>query len=1037
MNTALDESFAALLKRYRLAAGLSQEELADRARLSPEAVSALERGVRRTPYRDTVRLLAEALQLSPADGLAFAASVHRRRGPSAAAADRVAEPSTGLSVLPTLSIGRAPEESISRRHVLVGRDRELTQLQRAFEAAIDGHGSLAAIVGEPGIGKTTLAEQLAAYVTARGGRAVVGHSYEPGSLALPYLPFLEALRSYIFACEPDALADQLGREAGGVARVLPELADRITVEPRPAGDPEEDRWRLYQSLGDFLQRAAAAQPLMIGLEDLHWADRGTLDFLVYLSRRLVGTQLLIVVTYRDVEVDRAHPLSSALAELQRSASFQRIPLRGLSADHVQAMVESLAGRAIGRGLADTVHGQTEGNPLFVREFLRYLDEEGLLDQADLVGPGRSLLRPQPIPDGLRDVIGKRLSRLSREANQVLAIAAVLGRNFTFETLQAVSASAGAGQAPQSEESLITALEEAVRGGILEDRSDAGFLEFRFAHALFRQTLYEELFSAKRVRLHRQAARAIEQLHAENVEEHAAELAEHFALSNDPTDLHKAVQYARLAADRAVTVSAYGEAARLLERALQAQDLLDPKDRTARCELLLGLGEVLGPAGEPRRAYEEVAEEAFRLAEASGDDDRAARACTIATTALGRQARAAAWGLPAFRTWAERAHSHSAPGTRERVWADLAVGQGAQGVGEWERGHAALHRAFDGAHALADIPALVEVGGAMLGPGNWWPGDVHQLVPLARELSQLRAEGVSTQALGRTYCFSVAWLLAVGDRPAAEHLMRRATDVADRSRDSSARGFAIANEILFATLDGDFARVQIAGERLRTLGDETGTAIAATLAIAHSRADRYYLGRAHEAVQAYDELSERWGISQTFWLLRRWLYAVHADASASNIAALQGLLDNLLSSIADGRAPEILLTSLLEAAVAVKDRDACARLAPWLAGMSWLAIPRAFNCTAPGRHLGDAARLLGDRKGARTYYASALAATARVHHRPEVALTRLRLAELLLEGSRTERIEAKRFLELAIPELEAMRMSPFLKRARSLQGRARA
>ena len=1010
------------------------------AHLSPEAISALERGARRAPYRDTVRMLAEALQLSPPDRLAFTASVDRRRSRHSTSVGSVAQSSNQLPIPPTPSVGHGLQQPDSRRHVLVGRDRELNQLQGAFEAAMDGQSSLLAIVGEPGIGKTTLAEQLAAYVTTRGGRAVVGHSYEPGSLALPYLPFLEALRAYILECEPGALASQLGRDAAEVARVLPELRNRISVEPHTPGHPEEDRWRRHQSAGDFLQRAATAQPLMIGLEDLHWADRGTLDLLVYLSRRLAATQLLIVVTYRDVEVDRTHALSSALAELQRSSSFQRILLRSLSADHVQAMLESLAGRAIGRRLAETVHGQTEGNPLFVREFLRYLEEEDLLDEADRIGPASSALRSHPIPNGLRDVIGKRLRRLSREANQVLAIAAVLGRDFTFETLQSVSVAAGAGQAPQGEEPLFAALEEAVRGGILEDRSRAGFLEFRFSHALFRQTLYEDLFIARRLRLHGQAARALERLHADDLDEHAAELAEHFALSRDPADLRKAVQYARLAADRAVAVSAYGEVVRLLEQALQAQDLLDPNDRMARCRLLLALGEAVGPAGEPRRAYEEVAEEAFQLAVAAGDYDCAVQACMIATAALLRQANALAWGLPAFRTWAERTDRHCAPGTLERVRADVAVGHAAYGVEEWERGRAALHRAFHGARALGDLPTLFEVGGVVLGPGTWWPGDVDELVPLARDLSQLPTEGVSANVLSRTYCFSVAWLIAAGDRAAAEDLMGRARQVAERTLDPRARGFAIANEILFATLDGDFAGVQMAGRRLRALGSETGSVISTTLMLAHScESASYFLGRAEEAVKAYDELSHLSAVNQSFDLVRRSLNAVRAEPSVPNIAALQRLLDEQVPTIGDGRGPETLLTSLLEAAVAVKDRDACDALLPLLAGMSWLAIPRALNSTAPGRHLGDAARLLSDRNGARTYYESALAATIRVRHRPEVAITRLRLAELLLaqKDPGRECIEANRYLELAIPELEAMQMSPFLKRARSLQRRSQS
>jgi tetratricopeptide (TPR) repeat protein len=954
----------------------------------------------------------------------------------------------GLDAKPPASDpGAAVPADLFRRHVLVGRDVELHQLQRAFDAALAGEAGIVAVVGEPGIGKTALAEQLVTYVGSRGGRALVGHSYEPGSLAIPYLPFVEAFRTYVLGSEAPALAEILGRDVQEVARILPELpdllsplsspsiprgrgsevAERIALSPQLSSDPDEDRWRLYQALTDFLQRASATEPLLLCLEDLHWADRGTLDLLVHLARRLQRARLLIVVNYRDAEVDRAHPLSWALAELRRVAAFQRIRLRGLSADHVHTLLGSLAGRAVGRGLADAVHGQTEGNPLFVRELLRHLAEEGLLAGADASDRASSLLGAQHIPEGLRDVIGQRLSRLSPATNQVLAIAAVLGREFTLPTLQAVG--------ELTDEIAESTLEEAVRGGLLEDRSQAGLIRFRFAHAFFRQTLYEELFSARRLRLHQQVARALEQVHADHLDEHAAELAEHFAQSTHPVDLRKAVKYGKLAARRAVMVSAYGEAARLLEQALQAQDVLNPRDRGARCDLLLAMGEVLGPAGNPRRVYEDIGEEAFRLAEALGDADRAARASRIAIDGLERQASGVAPGMPILRTWAERADRHAVPGTSARVWADIMVGKAAMGVGDWERARAARDCALDGARALGHARTVIEVGGALLGPGQWWPGDQDDLIALARELNELPSDSVPAQKLAPASCFSIAWLLAAGDRPSAEDATRRFVDLAERSGDPRAIRFAIENEILFATLDGDFERILGAGGRLRTLGSETGGALGALLASARTAAPvRYYLGRARDAVRAYDELGEQWPISQPRDLIRRGLYDVHAEPSEPNVAALRAIIAEELASTRNVRAPATLLIDFLQAAVLVRDRDACAVLARLLSGTRWLAILGPFSPTAPGRHLGDAARLLGDREGARASYEAAIEATTRVGHRPELALTRLRLAELLLEDTQSERVEAERHLRLAIPELNAMAMRPFLERAGSILGR---
>src|ERR1051325_5708551 len=212
------------------------------------------------------------------------------------------------------------------RRTFVGREHELKQLQHAFDAALSGQGSLVAVVGEPGIGKTALCEQLATYVAMRGGKALVGHSYEEGSLSLPYLPFVEALRSYVLTREPEALKSELGTGAADVARVVSEIRDRVQVELRTPGDLEDDRWRLYQGITGFLRNASSVQPLLIILEDLHWADRATLTLLVHLSRKVSGARLLLVGTYRDVEVDRAHPLSGTLAELRRAADFSRVSL---------------------------------------------------------------------------------------------------------------------------------------------------------------------------------------------------------------------------------------------------------------------------------------------------------------------------------------------------------------------------------------------------------------------------------------------------------------------------------------------------------------------------------------------------------------------------------------------------------------------------------------------------------------------------------------------------------------------------------------
>ncbi len=276
----------------------------------------------------------------------------------------------------------APAENPLYRRVFVGREPELKQLKSAFDGAISGQGALMMVTGEPGIGKTALCEQLSTYVTLRGGRTLVGHCYEEGSLSLPYLAFVEALRSYVLSREVKDLREELGTGAADVARIISEIRERLKIKLRPQKDPEEERYRLLQAVTAFLSNAANVQPMMVVLEDLHDADKGTLEMLTHVSRNLAGARLLIVGTYRDVEVDRSHPLSAALAELRRVSTYGRVLLRGLNADEVRRMLESITRESVPWGLAEAVHRQTEGNPLFVQEVVRYLVEEGLITRKE-------------------------------------------------------------------------------------------------------------------------------------------------------------------------------------------------------------------------------------------------------------------------------------------------------------------------------------------------------------------------------------------------------------------------------------------------------------------------------------------------------------------------------------------------------------------------------------------------------------------------------------------------------------------------------
>jgi predicted ATPase len=355
------------------------------------------------------------------------------------------------------------------------------------------------LVGEPGIGKTALSDQLCRFVSAAGGKSLVGHCYEEGSFRPPYQPFVEVFATYLHRLDSEGLHALLGSSAADLARIVPTLRERLQVSPLPPGDPEEDRWRLLQAATDLLRNASAKQPLLIVLEDLHDADRGTLDLLLYLGRNLHGARILVVGTYRDVEVDRAHPLSSALTELHRASNVARIRLYGLSTGEVQELLAETSQQTISQPFAELVQRQTEGNPLFVRETLRFVIDAGLVERRDgalrRVGD-RSLVGR--MPEGLRDAVGKRLSRLGESTNRVLSVASVIEREFQLDVLRQVHA--------RTEEELEAALEEASAAAIIEEHSAVGAaIMYRFSHAFFRQTLYDEIVAPRRIRLHQQVA----------------------------------------------------------------------------------------------------------------------------------------------------------------------------------------------------------------------------------------------------------------------------------------------------------------------------------------------------------------------------------------------------------------------------------------------------------------------------------------------------------------------------------------------------
>ena len=506
--------------------------------------------------------------------------------------------------------------------VFVGRQREMAELKSALEDALSGQGRLVMLVGEPGIGKTRTSQELAAIATLRGAQALWGRCHSTEG-APPYWPWLQVIRSYVQGHDPEQLGFQMGAGAADIAEVVPELRERLPdLEPPPALEPQQARFRLFDSTTRFLKQACKFQPLMLVLDNLHWADRPSLLLLEFLAQEMAESRLLLVGTYRDTELTRHRPLTQTLGELAREPVFRRLPLRGLSEEEVGHFIQVSASFAPPHELVRAVHTQTEGNPLFMAEVVRLLAQEGELtpQRRGDIGAG---LKPAPtrwdilIPAGVREVIGRRLDRLTESCNQVLAVASVIGREFELGLL-------GRLMDQLSSDELLEAVEEAVAARLVEEVPSA-VGRYQFTHVLVQDTLAQELSAARRARLHQRIAEALEELYGARVEAHAAELTYHFAQAIVAGNTEKLIRYSLLAGERALAAYGWEEALAHFERGLAAKEGL-PMD-AERAALFFGLARAQLAASERFRA-ETIQEPVGNLKRAfdyyvdAGDVDRA-------------------------------------------------------------------------------------------------------------------------------------------------------------------------------------------------------------------------------------------------------------------------------------------------------------------------------------------------------------------------------------------------------------------------------
>ncbi|MCU1430669.1 MAG: ATPase [Actinomycetia bacterium] len=490
----------------------------------------------------------------------------------------------------------------------VGREHELESMVGGWDRARRGRHETVLVAGEPGIGKTRLAAELA--VAAQADGAYVLHGRCDEGLGVPYQPFVEALRDHVEASDDATLAATLGGYANELVRLAPELAERdLALQPPLQSDPATEQFRLFDAVCAWLAAVSRDVPVVLVVDDLHWAAPPTILLLRHLILSDRSMRLLLIATYRDSELSDAPVLGEMLADLRRVPRVDRVALRGLDERAVVAFVRAAAGRdldAAGADFARAVFEQTAGNPFFVNEIVRNLAEtKGALDELQPTGTA--------IPVAAREVVMRRVGRLPAVARQALTVAALVGAEFDVAVLQHALVDVGTG-------ALLEALEDAARAHLVEELAPNRFV---FAHAIVRGALSDTVSASRRLWLHGQIGAAIEAVHQAHLQEHFPELVYHYAEAAPA----KAVPYAIDAATAALDSLAFEDAINVARRGLAAAEHArlngTPVPAPQACDLCLLLGRAELRAGQPMGRTTLL--RAYDIARTIGDTQRQAHA----------------------------------------------------------------------------------------------------------------------------------------------------------------------------------------------------------------------------------------------------------------------------------------------------------------------------------------------------------------------------------------------------------------------------
>ena len=948
-------------------------------------------------FEDLRVLLRDELGTTPG---ATAISVHERllRGEPPGPARRPDPEAVVVSPWP------GPLAAALDRHGLVGRSAELGVLSDSWRDAVAGARRLVLVTGDAGIGKTRLAAEMARRAREDGAVVLYGR-FDEDALA-PYQPVVEMVRGWSSGSSLEPLRERLGGRAAELGILFAELG------PPPdehTGDPDGRRLRLFEAIAALLGEAGTREPLVLVFDDLHWADRPTLQLLRHLVRAPHPRRMLLLGTYRDAELEAGHPLLELATAVRREGTLTRVALSGLDEPEVAELVSALGVESAEPSFLEALHGETEGNPFFIEEVVRHLRAGG--GRVHATGS----LTEAGVPDGVREVTARRLRRLGAPTRQALQVAAVIGREFEFDVLAAVT--------PLDDDVLVSALEEGVEARVLREADRVG--RYAFTHALVRATLYDGLSQLRRARLHGRVGEAIRTLRAADLDPWLPQLAYHFAQAAPVEEPDRAIEHALAAAHRADRLLAWEEAAQHHRAALRVRELTGAPDDAVRAGMLLDLGASEERAGMESEAHG-TAHAAAVLARRLGDAKLLARA------ALGL---AGQWSIlgrvdeerVAVLEEALAGLGSQDDGLRARLLARLALEL--YYSGDPSRRLSLSKEAVDLARRLGDprtLAACLDARHYAL----WQPENVEERLAVAAELRRVAEETRDPELELEGAGWTVVDLLEIGDMVGADVQIAAASKLADALHRPLWRWWTSQLRCTRAQIIGDF-------EAAERLADET-------LEIGRH-------GQAENAVNAY---------AQAMFNIRR-----EQGRLAEVEPAVRRFIDIYPALVAWRAALALLLVELDRVDEARTEfellaADELPRDANWLIGVTLLAevcgelgdgaraeglyallepytgrnvlVGRAATCN------GSASRLLGILAGAmrawelaEAHFIDALAMHERMGARPWVARTQLAYAEMLLTRRRRgDRGRARELLDAAAGTADALGMAVVAARARA-------